>query len=100
MSYGGGAVGWCGAGRLLALVLAMAIMGAGGSSAQGGSSLPPNAMAAGAPASEGVVLHGQVTRSPTGEELSGVAVELVELRQRRLTDARGRFWFVNVPAGT
>jgi Fe(3+) dicitrate transport protein len=100
MSYGGGAVGWCGAGRLLALVLAMAIMGAGGSSAQGGSSLPPNAMAAGAPASEGVVLHGQVTRSPTGEELSGVAVELVELRQRRLTDARGRFWFVHVPAGT
>jgi Fe(3+) dicitrate transport protein len=46
------------------------------------------------------VVHGLVTAATSGEELGGVAVELVELRQRRLTDVRGRFAFGGLAAGT
>jgi Fe(3+) dicitrate transport protein len=49
---------------------------------------------------EAVVVHGRVTGSVVGDELSGVLVELVELERRRLTDGRGRFWFRDVPPGT
>jgi Fe(3+) dicitrate transport protein len=53
-----------------------------------------------APASAAVLVQGRVVGNEAGAELSGVAVELVELKQRRLTDARGRFAFRDVPAGT
>jgi Fe(3+) dicitrate transport protein len=46
------------------------------------------------------VVHGRVTGSVVGDELSGVLVELVELERRRLTDGRGRFWFRDVAPGT
>lgn len=50
--------------------------------------------------SAATVVQGRVMGSGFGDALSGVAVELVELGQRRLTDAHGRFGFNGVPAGT
>jgi Fe(3+) dicitrate transport protein len=83
---------------VLGCVLALAV--AGGATAQGEPTGPASNGTEGAAARSGALLQGQVTRMPTGEELSGVMVEVVELRLRRLTDGRGRFAFPNVPAGS
>jgi Fe(3+) dicitrate transport protein len=73
------------------LVLALAAQPA---SAQGGSRA-----AAAVPNAAGSVA-GVVTSVEGGEAMVGVTVELVELRLRRISDARGRYAFSSVPAGT
>jgi Fe(3+) dicitrate transport protein len=81
-------------------VLVLAVVGVSAASGQNGLAGPETVPIGGSGLAKGsALLHGQVTRSPSGEELSGVSVELVELRLRRLTDGRGRFSFANVPAG-
>jgi Fe(3+) dicitrate transport protein len=87
-----------GAGAGFGLAVALAVAAAGTASGQAGL---PETSASGIEAPRtAVVVQGRVTGSTAGEALSGVAVELVELRQRRLTDARGQFMFRDVPAGT
>jgi Fe(3+) dicitrate transport protein len=83
-----------------AVAVVLALLAAEPALAQGGPSETANPDMGGPTHASTVVVSGRVTAESTGEELSGVAVEVAELRQRRLTDARGRFAFGGVPAGT